>query len=261
MAFQLHIRHNLESARDGLGRGDMGHFTRDEVRVGSAPECECCVEDEAFPPLAFVLRSEVVRGVPVTQVAPTPGSGLFLNGVPATETLPLRSGDELRLGHWTMRFHRVHGAAGRTWSFELLAVFGKVLVGLILVAEVGIVTWLPRRLHRAAVWEHEVSRQRVAQLLDSLRRENQAGQGATAIEQALRRTIARELDRRALYLARHGGRLGPAQNRAVHEELLDFQRILSRLGQGPFPPPYPGVDMDGAVRALLRRYGEVADAP
>jgi len=251
VAFQLHIRENLQSASDHFGPGQVQRFDAETVRVGAAPDCECRMADAStFAPCHLVIRRSAGRPDRVT-VCPQEGAPAFLNGQPLTARAPLRSGDELRVGHWTLRFQRIHERVGVSVAFGLMSGFARVAAVLLIVAEAGVLFWLPGYMTRTTAWDSQVARHRVSDLLDSLRRRNRDSRDAAEFERALRRGIDREVQARASYMAQYGDRLNSARQQQIDDELRGFDRLLEALSQGTLPPPLPAIDLDAGVRAVL----------
>lgn len=250
MAYQLHIRQNLESAGDHFGPGRVCRFDLPQVRIGSSDACECRIEDSSFAPCHVVLR-RLAGARERVAARPQEGAATFLNGQPLTSPTPLRSGDELRVGHWTLRFQRLHERVGLSLPFSLMSTLAKVAVALVLAAELLVVLWLPRRVAQSSIWGDEIARHRVTDLLDALRRRNRDSHDAADFERALRREIDRELLARSTYLAQYGDRLSAQHQRQIYAELCAFERILAALAQGTLPAALPEVDVDSGVQALL----------
>lgn len=251
MPFQLHIRQNLDSARDHFGPGEVRAFAGGTVRIGSGPDCECRMDAAAFAPCQVVLE---VGPRPAARVTASPcasPTATYLNQSPLAAPTVLRSGDELRVGHWTLRFLRVYDSAPRSRRFHVVSSLAKVAVAAILCAEVAMVAWLPQRMQRAAMWQAQIARHRVVDLLDRLRRSNQDSRSAGDFERSLRREVDRELQARLEYVATYGSQLSAERTRLLYEELLGFERVLNGLAQGVLPPPLPGVELDAGVKAVL----------
>lgn len=250
MAFQLHIRQNLDSARDHFGPGEVRRFEAATVRIGADAACECPLDGQEFAPCHVLLR----RGARVldrVSACPQEGATTYLNGNLLTAPTPLRSGDELRVGHWTLRFQSIHEAPGHNRPFNLMSGLAKAVIALILCLEVAVVVWLPRRMQEVAMWKTQIEQHRVIDLLEWLRRVCRETASTSDFDRALKREIGLELQARADYVARYGSRLGPAQTRLLHEELTDFDRILKAVTKKALPPALPGIELDAGVQALL----------
>lgn len=251
MPFQLHIRQNLDSARDHFGPGYVRDFAAGPVRIGSGTDCECRLEATEFAACQVVLE---VGSPPASRTVAVPQESAtvtYLNQAALTSPTLLRSGDELRVGHWTLRFLRVHEQASRTRPFHLLSGLAKAAVALILCGEVAMVAWLPRRMQQAAMWQTQIARHRVSDLLDRLRRTNQNSRPTGDFERSLRLEIDRELQARLEYVAAYGEQLSAERTRLLYDELLGFERVLNALAQGTLPPPLPGLELDAGVQAVL----------
>lgn len=250
MAFQLHIRQNLDSARDHFGPGEVRRYAAAVVRVGSDAASECRMAVPEFSPCHVLLRSGA-RALDRVSACPQDGATTYLNGNPLTAQTPLCSGDELRVGHWTLRFQRIHEVTGRNRPFNLLSGLAKTAIGLVLCLEIVVVMWLPRQMREVAMWKTQIEQHRMVDLLEWLRRVCRESRPTADFDRALRGEIGRELQARADYVARYGSGLSPAQTRLLHEELMDFDRILKALAKKTLPPALPDVELDAGVRALV----------
>lgn len=250
MAFQLHIRQNLDSARDHFGPGEVRRFEGGSVRVGADPACECRIDAADFAPCHLLLRA-VARGQERVTACPQEGAVAYLNGDLLTAPAVLRSGDELRVAHWTLRFQSLHEAAGRNRPFNLMSGMAKAAVAVVLCLEVAVVMWLPRRMREVAMWATQVEQHRMVDLLERLRRTCRDTPPSGDFDRALRREIAQELQARADYVVQYGNRLGPERTRLLVDELTGFDGILKALAKKELPPALPGIELDAGVRALL----------
>ena len=263
MAFLLTIRHNLEAAKDHFARDVVTSFDAPLVRVGGDPDCEQRVPDEAFPPVAFAIAA---TGTKLAFQAAGAGT-ILLNGKPAENGQELLSGDELRLEHWTFRVHKDYGEAGNPRRRTGLATLARLLVVLVLLAELSIVVWLPRQVQSAALRGLSLTRLRASALLDSLRNRvatvegQEANTEADQIRLAALRAVNEDLQRRAHYFRRHGNRLSAVQCRSMYSELESLADLLDHLETGDLFQPIPPVNIDAAVRAALRNAPLQTGAP
>lgn len=251
MPFQLHIRQNLEAARDHFGPGEVRTFGAGTVRIGSDASCECPLEGPEFAPCQVILEVEPGVHGAVTARPGEGSTGTYLNQSPLDGPAVLRSGDRLRVGHWTLRFLRLHGEAARSRAFQGVAWLAKAAVVAILAAEVAIVAWLPRHLHQMALWQSQIARHRVVDILDRLERSNRKAEPVSGFEREVRVAVGRELKRRADYIAAHSDELSAERTRLLYDELLGFERLLEHLAAGTLPPALPEIDRDASVQALL----------
>ncbi len=252
MSIQLVIRHNLEEHEATFTPGELRTFDAREVRIGGAAECECTVAPagaDALPPVAVVLR---LAGGQWT-FAPVAGVPLFLNQEPVAAPGVLRSGDTLRCGHWTFRFHKAMRPVRYSKSADLLSAAAKVLAVLILVVEVGIVYWLPRQVRSASQWELQIARAKEKQALDDLRGRSLGAVAKSPVEQAARKFIGSQLDTLAAYVRKNQDVMTRDQWREVGEDLDTYRRILAALDAGnPFGEP-PPLATEAAFRAVTKQ--------
>lgn len=249
MAFQLNIRQNTDTAADHFGSGTVRDFVQTPVRIGRAAPCECPVDSPEFAPVHATIR--VTPAGTAAWLHPEPGQPLFLNQDPVGEPHELRSGDVIRIGHWTLRFHRLHPATRHSWRADALATVAKVLVAVILLGELSVASWLPRRLRAATLWEAQVAIQRTTMLADHLRGVNATARPETELERAARAVIAAELDR-LVRVMRQGDRLlTAAQWATMFEDLEEIQTAMGRLDEGTAWQRIPVVDVDAGVRGAL----------
>ncbi len=250
MAIQLVIRDNLEGHAATFRPGDLRTFDRPCVRIGTRAQFECVLPPASgLPDLAATLTLDPPSGE--WSLTPAAGVQLFLNQEPLVVSVVLRSGDEIRVGHWTFRFHRQMVPVRYARRADLLAVAAKILVALILAVEIGVVSWLPRQVQRARLWELQIARQRTTLLLDDLRQENLRAPATTELEQAARRMVAGQLDSLALHLRRNQDRLTREQWRSFYSDLDTYRRILTLIQSGKAFPTPPPVDLDAAVHGVL----------
>jgi len=249
LPFYLDIRHTVESADELSGDGEALYFDQRLVRVGSGAGCECRIPDSELEDVHFLIVSESEG----THHALCPGSDseLFLNRTAVTAECELRSGDEVRVGHWVFRFVRVYAHVRQARRSDALALVAKILVGAILFSEIGVVAWLPRWLRSSRLWSGEVSMQRTTYLLDGLRVQNSTSDSGGELEKSARDVIQGELDALARFIRRNDESLSRAQWEQISADLRSYQRTMKRLEDGTAFKPVPSVDVDGAVRAAL----------
>ncbi len=252
MAIQLVIRHNLEEHEATFSPGELRTFEAREIRIGSLEECECAVGavgGDVLPAEVAVLRPgdggswrlEPVEGVP-----------LFLNQEAVGGPCDIRSGDTVRCGHWTFRFHKAMRRAPHAKSADILANAAKSLAVLILIAEAGVVYWLPRQVRSAQQWELEIARQRTSLVMDELRATNLKAPAGSPVAVAARKYVAGQLDGLAAYVRRHQDGMTRGQWREVGEDLETYRKALEALEkEGSFAPP-PALATEPALRGMLR---------
>ena len=258
MSFQLHIRHNLDSAADHFAAGEVRSFDRGVVRVGSAPDADVRLGEDEGLPAHFLLLSDATRGV--VCLRPEPDAPVFVGQARVEGERELASGDEIRVGHWTFRFQRVYRRTGLARRSGLMSLTARALVVFILVMEIGVVAWLPRQARSAVFWEKEILQQRTLGLLDHLRAINRPRDQETDLTRAARLTVARELDALAMYLRRYEECLTRDEWGRILADLQGYGQILDRLGRGEAFQPVPPLDVESGVTAVLKAHGALPEA-
>ncbi|OGV69146.1 MAG: hypothetical protein A3K19_15520 [Lentisphaerae bacterium RIFOXYB12_FULL_65_16] len=253
MPFQLHIRHNLDSAADHFAAGDVRSFDRELVRVGSSPDADVRLGEEGCQPTLFLLLSDAAGRV--VRLKSDPGACVFVGQARVEDERQLASGDEIRVGHWTFRFQRVYARAGLGRRAGLMSLTARALVVFILVMEIGGVVWLPRQMRSAMLWEEEIARQRALTLLDSLRDGNRPSEQETEMERTARETVGRELDALARHVRQYEEALTRDEWGRIMADLRGYEQILNRLARRQVFQPVPPLDVEGGVTAVLKAHG------
>ena len=254
MPIQLSIRNNLRSAADQFGASRVCTFGDHDVTVGSAATCDCRIEDPAVAPhhLTFSPPEESTGN---WTVHPRPDCVLYRDAEVLSAGDSVRSGDELRIEHWLIRFRKVHAAAVQGRRASVTATVAKLLVIIILGAELGLVVWLPRRLHEAALWEKDIARQRTTMMLDQLRSELRAFLPATndTFRQSAGQLLQDELDRVARFLREHGDDLPREQWRQIRSDLDAYERVFRRMRENRLVQAPPDFDLQAGIQQVLDR--------
>ncbi len=257
MAFQLTIRHNLEAAAaKDAEAGEVRGFAATRVRVGSGPDCECRLATGELAPLHFTIAAGTAEEQ--WRLLPEPGCELYMGKQPVAAPAELLSGAELRVGHWTFRFQKDYGGPGACRRRpDHLALVAKLLVGMILVLEIFVVSWLPRRLQAASIWEAQIAKEQTLLLLDNLRArsiyltrktENKTAAAAGTL-------LAAEMDSLAVQVRRAQRSFSRDQWRGLHKELVALEETIRRLEAGQVLRPLPDPDLAAAFRVLTQKSG------
>lgn len=254
MEVQLSIRHNLPAEGDVLGAARVERFAAGQpLSVGAAADCDCRIADaEAFSPHHFELRPPEGRHGEWTVQPGTDSGEFFLNGRNAGGGERIRSGDEFRVGHWTLQFHRVPTPGEYRHRPDWAAGVNRLLVTAVLVCELAVILWLPQHLQSSSLWETGRLRQDTALAIDALRRElkhPEGEEGSTAA--AAYEVLAAELDRISLFLHKHSHQMGRDQWQEVRRTVEQSRRIKDRIDQGVLLQPLPKPDLATAVQAVL----------
>ncbi len=256
MPFKLVIRHNIEQTADDFGNGDVREFAGKSVTVGSGGDCDCAVG--ALPEVAdFHFTIHELSGHGDFALHPEPGQTLFLNNEPvlAVETV-LTSGDEIRLGHYTLRFQNMHRAAGMARRADLLAIFAKILVAFILATELLVVYWLPRKFQNERILARQIQKQETIMLLDVLRRRAGKNSPDQQLNSQARLVILEELNSIAEFIRDNENQLSPQQWLRFNEYLLFSQMTLTRLESGGAFPELPSPALEAGAKAIIQPDGK-----
>lgn len=253
MPFKLVIRHNIEQTADDFRAGDVRHFEDLPVAVGTADDCNCKV------PATLDLDSHtftICRGdeADTFRIEPTGKQLIFVNGTPVTTESALHSGDEIRVGHFTFRFQRERATAGQARRAGVLARLAQALIILILITEVALVYWLPRKFQSQNVLALEITKQDTVLLLDQLRRQARtlaADPEAKSLTVSAAILTGEELNRMTTFVRQHENDLAEEQWRQFRKDLVLMREVIAKLRRDIVfsDPPEPPVSQ--AVNALL----------
>ena len=165
----------------------------------------------------------------------------------------LTSGDDIGAGSWSLRYYVSKPAPGLSWQGTALARFSLLAVLLVLLAQLFTVAVLPQLVVRADPSGSAVARQRVAEMLDTLRR--RAGAVATddPLQMYLAAAIRDELDARARYLRQYDDDMSRSQRREMLADLQRLSYLLERVEAGAVLTPLPLPAVNSGVEHLLRR--------
>ena len=136
-----------------------------------------------------------------------------------------------------------------------------VAVGLfvvIVVMEILLVTWLPRKLITKELWEREEAQQELVELVDKLRRNMRGGsircanfwqEGEVAISLDC-------LDEAAKYLRENQDKMDRAQIRCLYNLVRRFEVRYCKWDEGKFCVSFERIDIEPLLRRTLDKYNE-----
>lgn len=251
MPIQLIIRPYQDKAETLFAPGELRTFEGSTVRLGSGAACECSL------PSAKGLAAEVAvlalrAGSRDWELRPAAGVRVEVGGAVVTGPTALSSGDHIRCGDWLVVFRKVYPVARHSRRADALAIIAKVLLFLVVVVEIGAVSWLPQRVNQSRRWERDIARQRVAYLMDEMRLENSVAKPQGRREIAARKLVGEQLDDMARYLRANQEVLDRGQWRRIQEQVDRYEQIMTHLRQGTVFEPLPAVATDEAVKAVLK---------
>ncbi len=259
MEIQVSIRNNL---RDDGGPFVAARVERFEANralsFGAAADCDCRIDDsQAFLPRHFELCPPASGGRTWTLRTASDEAEVFINGEPAADGQQVRSGDELRVGHWTLLVHRTPRPGEYRFRRDRSGVVNRLLVAAVLVGELIVIVWLPQHLQASSLWETGRLRQETSLLIDNLRSELKPGNAPEdRMESAAYRLLAREVDHLSRFLQQHGRQLQHEQWRDVRHSVEQYRRIKDRIDHGLLVQPLPQINMQTAVQAVLNNQAE-----
>lgn len=251
MAIQLIIRSRQPEPGAAFAAGTAHTFDGNRIRFGGGPECECVLPPAAGLPAEAGVFTAGTTARTGWRLEPAPGVRLQLNGKPVTGPTRVASGDDVQCGQWSVYFHHQWPPARHSPWADSLSLFAKILAGLILITEIALVAWLPRRIQSARLWEGEIARQRVGLLLDDLRRGNAKAKPGSDLELAARRLAGEQLDHIAAFVRRRQDILGRDTWRQIESDLREYDALLRRLGDASALKPLPEPNAETAVRLIL----------
>lgn len=254
MELHVSIRNNLRTDGDPFGATRVERFETDRtLSFGASDECDCRIEDpEAFLPRHFELFPPKSGGRAWTLRTVSDEAGVFINGEHAADGQQVRSGDELRVGHWTLLVHRIPRPGEYRFRQDRSGVVNRLLVVAILLVELIVIAWLPQHLQASSLWRTGRLRQETSLLIDELSNDLKPGNAPKGrLESAAYSLLAGEVDHLSEFLHEHGRQLEHEQWREVRHSVEQYQRIKDRIDHGLLVRPLPKIDMETAVQAVL----------
>ncbi|NOY82687.1 MAG: hypothetical protein GXP31_16950 [Kiritimatiellaeota bacterium] len=258
MPYHISIRRTTAEEADAFAAGEVRALEGAPFRVGGAPESDYVLPGAAE---AVFRPASDGSGWALHPAAGAPPGSVRVNGAPASAPIPLKTGDEIRIGDCLIRFEQVFEGAETGRHADLVALAARVLVGLILVGELLVVTWLPKRLHGARLWDREVARQQTTMFLDRLRTKIGELTPANPVEAGIREALSTEVDRLARFLRIGQEGLSAEAWRELRRDLDRYESVLERLRSHTALAPLPGIDVDGAVQAVAGASAEDRISP
>lgn len=176
--------------------------------------------------------------------------------VPGSE-VPLRHGAVLLLGEREVRFYRLHGRPGVSWSANAVGLLAMAGVALSLLIEAAAFCGLGHYLRHSGGIQRQRETQELAARVDQVRKHLKSKEleevvSKDSLSSAYLAALQEEMDRRVAYLRRHGEELTAAERAAHLDNLRRLEELLERLAEKPtVTPPMPEVQIDGPVRHLI----------
>ncbi|MCQ2396532.1 MAG: hypothetical protein MJ106_02410 [Lentisphaeria bacterium] len=248
MPYQLLLRNHTEHVLSELfARGKCLNFQEAPFAVGAADG------------LPDGYRLEFIEAGGALQLRNTGAAFVKLGDsvVSAGETHDIQHGAILVLGEKELRFYRLHGRPGVSWSANavgLLAIFG---VALSLIIEVAAFSGLGHYLRHSSGIQSQKESQELSARVDAVRKRLQSKElaqtvAADQVSAAYLEALREELERRVAFLRRNGEELTSAERREHLDNLARMEEFLTRFSENPsVTPAMPDVQIDGPVRNLI----------
>jgi hypothetical protein len=131
---------------------------------------------------------------------------------------------------------------------------------MIVVGEVLVAVWLPRRLRAAELWTRERAELQTSMLLDELRAETRSQAALEGLPGVAVQLVDTELQSVARYVRSHRRRMTVDRWRELRADLGRIERVLERLTRDEPFAPMPTVDLDRAVSVLLQAAAPLDDS-
>ena len=248
MAYQLTIRNqDAQTGNVALRRRRVVTCEQPRLRLGgSGCDIELAGED------GELLRLETgVDGV--THVFSERFQHLRVGREKRFLPLSLVSGDDIEVGSWSFKYYVRKAVPGLSWQGTALSRFSLVAVLLVLLAEFFAVAVLPLLVIRADPSGSAVARQRVTDMLDTLRRRAAAVTTEDVLQHYLTTAVRDELDARARYLRQYDDDMSRSQRREMLADLQRLAYLLDRVEDGSLLAPLPAPVINPGVEHLLQR--------
>jgi predicted component of type VI protein secretion system len=250
--FQLFRKNNIESSNH-FSTGDLHEAAGGTVSVGASPRCAVRIADPSWTGEQFMVQEDGENHF-LTAFA---GQTVYRNDKPVSpdERIQLRSGDEIRVGHWTFRFRKLHARARFSRNAELLTIIAKVVVGLVIVIEISLVMIGPRHMHKAALFQREQAMQtlegKVDRFFNAIALSTSEDQALQPAEKAARQALRIEVNRIKSYLKKNRTLL---TEDGIHDmDLLveEYMGSLDKLKKRELLRPVPDPALEAAVRRII----------
>ncbi len=257
MKFQLVIKNLIRAQGNVFGNADVRNL-ENSATVGTKHDCEVRIDDKELKNDVHFFSIAFVEANPAT-LEPLDQTKVFVNDQPVQEPTTLLSGDEIRVGHWTFRFQKNRRKAGVARRADALATLAKLLLATILVTEVLMATWLPKKLEAEKIATAEILQQQTVMLLDELRSQlrrkinktaDQSGEPQNRNHAAMK-LVAAELDTIAEYIRNNNGKLKQEQWPPLYAQLQRFQTLINRIDNDSVFKPLPKLMLNQTIKEQL----------
>ncbi len=255
MAFQLIIRNNLKHDADSFTGSQAALFDNGLVKIGSSEECQCQVLDQEGRG-GDEIWFEVEEREDGFFLCRHTDLDIYLNrDRMEAASHGLVSGDNIRVGHWTFRFQKIHSHAPVSKHTDRIPRLCKAALLIFIVIQLLVALWLPGQLPYEKMAPQKVVEQKTVMLLDHLRR--QVSSFPSSSDQmtgsnAVLRILSSEIDQIASYMRRHQDQIPHRRWHDLRDDLEMYQELLDLVGNSQIPPEQPELAVAAAVREIER---------
>lgn len=248
MPYQLLLRNHTEKVLSELfARGRCLNFEQAPFAVSSNEglPADCRLE---FSEVGGVLQMRNAGSVSVMIGECEIASG---------SSCALQHGSVVVLGEKELRFYRLHGRPGVSWSANAVGILAIAGVALSLIVEVAAFSGLGHYLRHAGGIQSQKESQELSARIDSVRKRLQSKELAQTVEAdqvsaAYLEALREELEKRVAFLRRNGEELTSEERREHLDNLTRLEEFLTRFAANPsVTPAMPDVQIDGPVRNLI----------
>ena len=245
------ILYKLDDAGEPLTETrDVRVFEKDPLLVGSNKNCD--LQLSSIPDLALAIHKNEAHDF-VLEKKENPFSILINDTDFEDSSTILKSGDKLRFENYLLCFIVEFEKVEFHWNTGFIARVSTALIIAILIAECGIITWLPRQLHKKQMWGLEVTRQRTLGMMDALRirGEHTAKELTDDIGRNTIKLVIKELDDIAIYVREYVNRLDALQLSEIQRDLMFYDDIVDRVEKGNLYPKDEVIDAEFYIKRII----------
>lgn len=261
MSFQLLIRDNLKEEAAGFAPSETAAFETAPVLAGTDKSCHCqIIEDEKDAPSAVWFRIKQREDNFILSLENPPD--LFLNNREISESeVTLTSGDEIRVGHWTFRFRKMHEKPQFSPGAEWTARLWKSTIVVLIIIQLLIALWLPGKLqYKTIAGTAKINEEKAAWALDLLQ-SRIAGMLAAneklTPRKALLLIIEEELNKTASYIRQYRNVISPEDWKYMKEDLQMYRQLLDDIEHhGKVPKEIPDPAVETGLRQIIFTPGQ-----
>lgn len=257
MAFQVFIKNNLKDD-DHFSSGKRYDFTDDKkITIGSSEQADCPITESEIADTQVIIECQQNKFYITAQK----GCLVFLNDKPLDVSLPyeIRTGDEIRMGHWICRFHKILPKVKFSHQALLLSRIVKISVVIIIVLELLVIltgsTWVSIVNERSSLLSQAQRHHYLSQQLDAINNDLKALAQKTdfsPLEAATCRAITSEITKIRSYVLEHGIKISNDNLLQIQRLTMDYQVYVSKLKERTLISPIENLQLEQKLNDLLK---------